>query len=84
MISFLPFTRYIYLNNIEILQSLHRILNGVVIFIGSVYQVSVMLKHQLKMKRIHQCQQVIHSIKTMYRIKKRLVITQLPMLKVIT
>lgn len=34
-----------------------------------------MLKHQLKMKRIHQCQQVIHSIKTMYRIKKRLVIT---------
>ncbi|EFB43542.1 phage amidase [Staphylococcus aureus subsp. aureus C101] len=53
LISFLPFTRYTYLNNIEILQSLHRILNGVVIFIGSVYQVSVMLKHQLKMKRIH-------------------------------
>ncbi|AAX91258.1 ORF125 [Staphylococcus phage 47] len=43
-----------------------------------------MLKHQLKTKKIHQCQQVIHLIKTMYRIKKRLVITQLPMLKVIT
>ncbi|AAX90909.1 ORF180 [Staphylococcus phage 53] len=35
-----------------------------------------MLKHQLKTKKIHQCQQVIHSIRIMSLIKKNKAITQ--------